>query len=164
MAWVTPTNAVTGDVLTASRWNQDVVANSVEVAPFFGAWTSWTPTVYQNGARTSTNTLSRYLKVGRLVIVTANVTITNAGTSGNQIVWTLPSTPANPTNGGIVGTWMYIRTTGVRYQGSFNLNSAFGAAIVTQQDGTGNQLGIDTAFATANGDVLMFSGMYEAAT
>ena len=29
MAWVTPSNVVTGDVLTASTWNQDVVANTI---------------------------------------------------------------------------------------------------------------------------------------
>jgi len=29
MAWVTPTNVATGDVLTASKWNQDVVANTI---------------------------------------------------------------------------------------------------------------------------------------
>ena len=28
MAWVTPSNVATGDVLTASTWNQDVVANT----------------------------------------------------------------------------------------------------------------------------------------
>ena len=28
MAWVTPTNVATGDVLTASKWNQDVVENT----------------------------------------------------------------------------------------------------------------------------------------
>ena len=31
MAWVTPTNVATGDVLTASTWNQDVVANTVSL-------------------------------------------------------------------------------------------------------------------------------------
>lgn len=29
MPWVSPTNVATGDVLTASKWNQDVVANSI---------------------------------------------------------------------------------------------------------------------------------------
>jgi hypothetical protein len=29
MAWVTPSNVATGDVLTASTWNQDVVANII---------------------------------------------------------------------------------------------------------------------------------------
>lgn len=28
MAWVTPSNVATGDVLTASKWNQDVVENT----------------------------------------------------------------------------------------------------------------------------------------
>lgn len=32
MAWVTPTNVATGDVLTASAWNQSVVANTIALA------------------------------------------------------------------------------------------------------------------------------------
>jgi hypothetical protein len=31
MAWVTPTNVATGDVLTASKWNQDVVENTAQL-------------------------------------------------------------------------------------------------------------------------------------
>jgi hypothetical protein len=31
MAWVTPTNVATGDVLTAAKWNQDVVDNSISL-------------------------------------------------------------------------------------------------------------------------------------
>lgn len=35
MAWVTPTTVNTGDVLTASEWNQSVVANSLMGNPVF---------------------------------------------------------------------------------------------------------------------------------
>jgi len=87
MAWVTPSNVATGDVLTAATWNQSVVANAAELAPFFGAWTSWTPTLKQSATPTQTNTRSRYVKVGKTVFATYVITIGSgtAGTSGQAI-------------------------------------------------------------------------------
>jgi len=39
MAWTTPTNAATGDVLTASRYNADVVANTLAGGPIYATET-----------------------------------------------------------------------------------------------------------------------------
>lgn len=36
MPWVSPTNVATGDVLTATKWNNEVVANSVALRGDFG--------------------------------------------------------------------------------------------------------------------------------
>ena len=33
MAWVTPTTVTTGDLITAAKWNQDVVANPIALLP-----------------------------------------------------------------------------------------------------------------------------------
>ena len=38
MAWVTPTNVATGDVLTASTWNQAVVENTTVLYNSMGLW------------------------------------------------------------------------------------------------------------------------------
>lgn len=35
MAWTTPTNVATGDVLTASRYNNEVVANALAGGPVY---------------------------------------------------------------------------------------------------------------------------------
>ena len=79
MAWVTPTNVATGDVLTASTWNQDIVSNAAELAPFFGAWTSYTPTLTNC---TAPVTRAKYLKVGRWVTFDVLLTLTGAQVSG----------------------------------------------------------------------------------
>lgn len=165
MAWITPTTVSTGDVLTASRYNADVQANLTELAPFFSAWTSWTPQVYQNGTRTSTNTASRYLKVGRLVVATARLVITQAGSAGNIISCTLPSAPQATSGDFPVGTFMYFASSGTRYQGAVLINSSFGAspgAIFHVY--ANNALGNTPNIATANTDALNFIVTYEAAS
>jgi len=83
MAWTTPGTAVAGDVLTAAFWNSNVRDNSLELAPFFSAWTSFTPVLKGSTTNptlgTGSTATGSYLKIGRLLIVTATVTF---GTSG----------------------------------------------------------------------------------
>ena len=50
MAWTTPTNVATGDVLTASRYNNEVVGNALAGGPIFAAYTDLVaaiPTPYE---------------------------------------------------------------------------------------------------------------------
>ena len=65
MAWVTPTNVSTGDVLTASKWNQDVVENWNSIG---GAWTSYTPT-WTNLTVGNATQDSAFIAAGKLHIV-----------------------------------------------------------------------------------------------
>jgi hypothetical protein len=63
------------------------------LAPFFAAWTAYTPQIDQ-GVTTNiakTVTYSRYLKVGRLAIVQARLDVTGTGTSGSSVTISLPS-------------------------------------------------------------------------
>ena len=161
MAWTTPGTATAGDVLTASFWNTQVRDNMIELAPFMTTFTSWTPTIAQNGTRTITNTNSKYVKIGRFVFGRVNVTITNAGTSGNLISCSYPVTPANY-NDQACGTFFYGPTgNATRYTGTVILNSA---GFLFQTHNVSNVLGILPSFATANGDFLTFEFTFESAS
>lgn len=65
MAWVTPSNVATGDVLTASKWNQDVVENWNALGD---AWTAYTPT-WTNLTVGNATQNSAYIAIGKLHIV-----------------------------------------------------------------------------------------------
>ena len=168
MAWVTPTNVATGDVLTAATWNQAVVANAVEVAPFFGAWTSYTPTLSQGASTniTKTVTAARYLKVGRMVAIYVRLAITGAGTGANEIRVSLPSgadAAAEIVNGMPIGSGWYLRSgTGFYWAQAFVTTSTT-VALYNIASATGNSIGALPNFATQNNDAITFSGVYEAA-
>lgn len=57
------------------------------------AWTNWTPTITaQSGSLTSTTiTTARYVQLGKIVVIQFYFTITNGGTGGGSIFFTLPS-------------------------------------------------------------------------
>ena len=132
----------------------------------FGAWTAWTPQASQNGNKTSTNNGSRYVQIGKLVTVYCRVTITAAGTAGHAIGVDLPVTNYTATGDIACGSFMYYRAAGGRYQGAAIFNSAYGTAgsrVLFHQDALTSVLGVDTSFATANGDTLGFTVTYEAA-
>ena len=83
MAFTTPVTVDPGDAILASLWNEQVRDNLNELAPFFSAWTLYTPVLT---ASTTNPTLGagssaegRYLKVGRLVVYRFKIAF---GTSG----------------------------------------------------------------------------------
>jgi hypothetical protein len=161
MAFVTPTDVTVGSVLTASRYNADVTENMTQLAPFFSAWTSWTSTiqVFQAANRTSTNTYAKYLQVGKLVIASASITITATGSAGSRIeVRGLPVESA--TNAPINGSGYYVDAGTAGYQVAAQLLSTTSIGFAYD---TSALIGQSPSFATANGDTLNFTVMYEAA-
>lgn len=66
MAWVNPSTVATGDVLTASTWNQDVVANTIALPRGIMGYAS--ATANQSGITTATDV------TGLSVTFTANST------------------------------------------------------------------------------------------
>jgi hypothetical protein len=120
MPWTTPGTAVAGDVLTAAFWNSNVRDNSLELAPFFSAWTSYTPTISQVGNVTKTTTYAKYLKIGRLAIVSFRLDVIagTAGTAGTFITISLP-TAVVPTATNVYGGLglIYDASTGISYSG-----------------------------------------------
>jgi len=166
MAWTTPGTAVAGDVLTAAFWNQQVRDNSLELAPFFSAWTSYTPVIEQVSARTATVTNGRYVQIGKVIRVTGTMTITQAGTAGNVITISLPValTSRLTASDHAVGSFFYNRTTGTRYAGTAIIAVGFtGSSKIAFVSGSAatSLLGIDPSFATANGDIVSFCVEYE---
>lgn len=124
------------------------------------AWTTWTPVIGQNGTKTITNTNSKYLQLGKLIVARCNVLITQAGTAGNYIYCSYPITPAAYSDTSI-GSFFYGPTgNATRYTGSVITNSV---GLLFQTHNINNVLGITPSFATVNGDFLSFTVVYEAA-
>lgn len=127
-----------------------------------GAWTSFTPTLAQNGAKsTSTNSFAYARVGGRCIDVDGQITCTQAGTAGNKITLSLPVTAAS------------------RYVAATPIGSAFyndGAAwrignavidttttVAIQLDNQSNVYGIVPSIATANGHKIGLKLRYEIA-
>jgi len=94
VAWTTPATASAGSTaLTAAFWNTNVRDNLSELAPFFAAWTSYTPTITAaSGTPTTVSATGRYLKIGRLVLFSTQVTVTTVGTAAGNMQVALPFT------------------------------------------------------------------------
>jgi len=78
-------------VLTAAFWNTNVRDNSNEFASLFTAWTSFTPALKGSTTNpilgTGSSATGSYLKLGRLLIVTATITFGTSGvTNGSGII------------------------------------------------------------------------------
>ena len=101
MAFTTPGTAVAGDVLTAAFWNSNVRDNLNEAAPLFSGWTTYTPTITSASGVIFVITVNdaRYLKVGKLVVISFNISVPSAGTAGGAMLIPYPSgvTPKNAT-------------------------------------------------------------------
>ena len=154
MAFVTPTDVTVGSVLTASRYNSDVVENMTELAPFFSAWTSWTPVVTQGVNPTFTNTRSRYIKVGRLVIATFAVAITSSGTSSTAMALNFGGIATAAAGDSAYGAFRIFDTGITNYAGT--LVAASSTTMNLYQDGNGNPLGFGQQFTSGD----LFSGFF----
>jgi len=163
MAWINPTTVATGDVLTAAKWNQDVVANGAELAPFFSAWTAYTPVWTNLTVGNATNT-GRYVQVGKWVIYQGQITwgSTTSATGSNTTV-SLPVTAATVTGLGFQGS-AYINDSGTRFYIANVWRGSATTALFVHSESGGSGLVTGTAPQTwATGDVLSWQVMYEAA-
>ncbi len=70
MAWSIGSDVTAGSVLTASRYNQDVIANLTAIG---GAWTAFTPS-WTNVTTTSATNEGHYIAAGKLYIVRVKLT------------------------------------------------------------------------------------------
>ena len=161
MAWVTPTNVSTGDVLTASMWNQDVVANATELAQFFGAWTAWTPTLAQSSEVAKTVSGATYIQVGKLVIANFFLTVTGTGSAGSSMTVGLP-VEAKSTALNIGGGSIFDASATTAYSGQW-FNTTSTAAIFVGDWSGQNSWGIAPSIALATNDLIRGTVIYEAA-
>jgi hypothetical protein len=163
MAFVTPTDVATGEVLTASRYNQDVVENFTQLDPLFSAWTAYTPVWTNLTVGNGTNT-GRYLQVGKAVVYQGQITwgSTTSATGSNTTV-SLPVTAATVTGLGFQGSG-YINDAGSRfYMVNVWRGSATTALFVHSESGGAGLVTGTAPMTWATSDALSWQLMYEAA-
>jgi hypothetical protein len=119
------------------------------------AFTTSNPSaVAQSGAVTFTTTRARLVTLGKFVTYVCQITITQIGTSGSAIAVTLPFTWA-ANAGQAYGAFRYDRASGATHFG--NASQAASTNQIAFAVPTLGFLGINPAFATANGDILWFT-------
>lgn len=168
MAWTTPETAVAGDVLTAAWLNQNVRDNLAEFSGLFTTFTTWTPAVTQATPRTSTDTGSFYVRIGKLVIAWAAVSTIQAGTSGNVISCSLPVRWDNAFLNGsekALGVGHYYVSGSVTHyplavQAADTYPDSTQQRVFFRTSGANNVMGVNPSFATATNDVLSFVVCY----
>jgi len=167
MAYTTPRTWVTGELVTAAMLNQQIRDNENAIVPNGpDAWVAWTPTVTQSGAVTVTNTRSRYMKVGRLVVVMADLSVTGAGTATNGIIIGGLPFAAAYSSFQVVGTCNVFDTSAASdYSGIVRFNGTNNTVAFRSTANPAGGLGASgfTA-ALAAGDALTFTAAYESAT
>jgi hypothetical protein len=116
------------------------------------AWPTWSPTVSQGSGVTVTNTYSHYLKWGRLFLATFALTAGSSGTSGGNIVITLPEAAANTEaiRGGIQVLDLSASQNHVGMIAGVSTSTVVGV----YGAGGGGNIGTNPAFALASGDIL----------
>lgn len=143
----------------------DITAIQAELLAAFpvgiGAWTDWTPTITQSVSVTRTITRAKYFKVGRMVTIMADLTVTSSGTAANSVVI-----------GGLPFTAAYASFQRIGTAGIFDASAGDNLTGITLFNGTNNTFaflstranGFLGAVAVANGDNISFSGTYEASS
>jgi len=168
MAWVSPSNVATGDVLTAATWNQAVVANWQAVGD---AWTAYTPT-WTNVTLGSATQDCAYRRLGKTVDVRIRLILNGSTISGDPEA-TLPNDDTMRTYGavrfplGLAG--MFDSSAGATFMGWVTPSSTTYARVRFAVLNAGVAYGATTAlsssipFTWANGDELLGYFTYEVA-
>lgn len=136
----------------------------IKVSTILGAWTTFTPQVYQNGNVTSSNTYCQYIRIGDVVIVRALLSVTSAGSSGQKIlVKDMPVSIANHSTTGIyvLGVGGVLDSGATIYAPAVCAHDATTVSFFA--DGAADFLGVSPAWALANNDTISFTITYKAA-
>lgn len=126
-----------------------------------GAWTDFTPTLFQGAGVAVTVDRARYVRMGRTVSFFVQMTATAAGLAGNQILAGIPPVTAASANA-IFGSFRYFDTGNTNFAGT--MEGATTTSVEFYQDGNGNPFGQTAPPTIAIGDVILYSGFYEAAS
>lgn len=136
-------------------------------------WTSFTPTVYQDGvkgaAQTITNNYCRYGRAGRTITYQGYVAISSGtGTAGQPIDITLPVTAAYTSASAMnIGTgYVYDASAGTNYPGIAVLMSpGVGFRFLPAHVTSNNYLGsVEFTAALASSDAIVWNITYECAS
>jgi hypothetical protein len=122
------------------------------------AWSTWATTLEQSGSVTHTVDLAKYVQIGKLCIVTCNLTVTGSGTAGNTIVvGNLPVAISGAF--GSLGSGKVIDTSTLGYCATVGINTSTSVLFIGWAQG--NAIGVTPSFALASGDKISFMIMYE---
>jgi len=162
MAWSTLTARSAGDAILASDQNI-TAANFVELAPFFAAWTAYTPVWTNLTVGNATNT-GRYVQIGKVVIYQGQITwgSTTTATGSNTTV-SLPVTASSPSGISFFGSGT-INDAGARYYVVACARGSATTMFFVHSGDTGTGIVTSTSPQTwASTDSLAWQVVYEAA-
>jgi hypothetical protein len=165
MAFANPTSVSTGDVLTATRYNADVVGNW---NMFGSAYTTFTPTL-TNLTQGNGTLVARERKVGRMVFFYVGFTFGSTSSMGAGLLsLTLPYEAANIHSGVFTG---YIEDTGTSefvmapiMRSSSTTVLTLGALNASGTYGSLSGVNTTTPMTWTTTDKFFVSGLYEAAS
>lgn len=131
-------------------------------------YVDYTPTVSQNGARTTSSLVARYRQDGKMVHAWGRATVSNAGTAGNEINVSLPVTasadaiglPIFAGTGSVLDLGTLFMPVLCRLRGSPVTLLGF---VKTNADVDAMVGESGPSFALASGDVISWNVVYEAA-
>lgn len=139
---------------------------TVETVDALQAWTTYTPTLTQNGNVSKTVTVARYRRLDDIVFVDLDMTVTGTGSAGHQIIVGLPLAVDMADNCALAGAgFLYDASLTDRYLGGIRNLSSTGFGLQPGNDTAGNVLGVaGFAGALASGDTIRASFSYRAAS
>ena len=163
MAWTTPGTATAGEVLTAAFWNANVRDNSLELAPFFAAWTSYTPS-WTNLTVGNAVVTARYFQIGKSVFYFGSIVwgSTTSATASTTLV-SLPVT-AISSNFDLANGSLFIGDSGTRgYVGVCAPQSTTTMIFHHSESGNFGDVNATAPFTFGVADFLKWSLIYQAA-
>lgn len=153
-----------------ASWGLQVNANFDavydDVLAKLGQWTTWTPTITQAGSISKTMFYGRYIKLGRIVICQAIMSITGSGSSATAITVSVPVTAAYGGNLPCGSGFFYEATGNVSYPLTTLLKTTgtFGFYTTTNSISQLGETGSASNVALASGDSINLFATYEAAS
>lgn len=147
----------TAGITQGQAWTADI-ANQIGAA-----WETWTPTVTQSATVTCTNTLSRYGRIQKIIFATTYLTVTGAGTAGNNVLVSLPVN-VQTFSGQIIGTgFVYDASATTVYNVTAYPASSSTVNLMYTPNLTGGGFGSNPAVTLAVNDQIRLMFTYEAA-
>jgi len=164
MAWTTPVDVNPGDAILASLWNQDVVDNLTELAPFFSAWTTITPTT--SGFTLGNGTIAaRRFRIGSMIAYVGTLTFgSTTSVSGTLRIGLGTGGGSNIRDA--IGQAIFIDGS-TYYHGISIIETSIDSGLLGFYRSGGSAsmaaVGATVPFTWANGDKLLWSILYEIA-
>lgn len=165
------TDAVWAQISAAGIANDAVGAAAIDdtvIGPL-GAWTAFTPTLSGGWALGNSTYVASYMRIGRLIVFSAVITLGTTATKGTTMIAALPVTAASAE--GIVGINAQFNDVGfvewnARVMATTTTTIRLNCEIVVSLASYGWQYGVTATIPAtwATGDMIRYGGMYQAAS